>query len=98
MFYTYILASRRNGTLYTGSTEDLGVRVQQHKEKTIRGFTAKYGVDKLVWFEPHPSRDQAFQRERRIKEWRRSWKLQLIEAMNPDWLDLYERLPDLLAE
>ena len=71
MFYTYILASRRNGTLYTGSTDDLSVRIQQHKEKTLNGFTARYDVHMLVWFEEHPSRDEAFRRERQIKEWKR---------------------------
>jgi putative endonuclease len=98
MFYTYILASRRNGTLYTGMTEDLGVRVQQHKEKTLGGFTAKYGIDQLVWFEKHVTREEAFIRERRIKEWKRAWKLRLIEAINPDWRDLYDDLGELLAD
>jgi len=91
-FYVYILASKRNGTLYTGSTDDLGNRVWQHKTKAIEGFTAKYGVDKLVWCEAHDSRESAFTRERRIKEWKRKWKLNLIEASNPDWNDLYETL------
>ena len=98
MFYVYILASRRNGTIYTGSTDDLRVRVEQHKAKKFSGFTAKYGVDQLVWFESHPSRDQAFRRERQIKEWRRLWKLQLIEARNPNWLDLFDDLDRLLME
>ncbi|HEX7760500.1 MAG TPA: GIY-YIG nuclease family protein [Caulobacteraceae bacterium] len=88
MFYTYLLASGLNGTLYAGSTEDLITRVQFHKDKHFPGFTAKYGVDKLVWYELHPSRDQAFRRERQIKEWRRLWKIHLIERDNPNWLDL----------
>ena len=97
MFYTYILASQRNGTLYTGSTDDLAKRVYEHKEKVRRGFTAKYGVDKLVWFQAFELRENAFRRERRIKEWRRAWKLRLIEAQNPDWRDLYEDLNNLLG-
>ena len=97
MFYTYILASDRNGTLYVGSTDDLAKRVYQHKEKVYRGFTSKYGVDKLVWFEAFELRSNAFRRERRIKEWRRSWKLLLIEEANPTWRDLYDELNNLLA-
>jgi len=91
-FYVYIVASRRNGTLYTGSTEDLGVRIEAHKAKALPGFTARYGVDQLVWFESHPTREGAFKRERQIKEWRRAWKLELIERRNPRWDDLH---PDL---
>lgn len=94
-FYTYILASRRNGTLYTGSTDDLGRRVWEHKLKAVPGFTAKYGVSLLVWYERHDTRHAAFRRERQIKEWNRVWKLRLIEGENPDWLDLYEALSPL---
>ena len=97
MFYTYILASRRNGTLYAGSTENLFKRTYEHKERLRDGFTAKYGVHLLVWFEPHETRAGAFRHERRIKEWRRSWKLRLIEARNPDWADLYDELSDLIG-
>jgi len=89
-FFTYILASKRNGTLYTGHTDDLGRRVGDHKNREIKGFTAKYGVNRLVWFEEHGSRDEAFRRERQIKEWNRSWKIELIERLNPGWLDLLE--------
>lgn len=90
-FYVYILASRRNGTLYIGSTEDLGHRVWQHREKVWpNSFTARYGVTRLVWYEVHDTREGARLRERRLKEWRRSWKLMLIESSNPDWNDLYE--------
>ena len=96
MFYTYILASQRNGTLYTGSTDDLARRVHEHKTREIRGFTATYAVDRLVWFEAHESRHAAFRRERQIKEWRRAWKLRLIEEINPDWLDLTDELNNLL--
>ena len=91
-FYTYIVASRRNGTIYIGMTDDIGHRVWQHKTKEFKGFTAKYGCDKLVWYEVHVTRDAAYRRERRMKEWRRSWKLQLIEETNPTWTDLYETL------
>jgi len=90
VFYTYIVASRRNGTIYTGSTDDLIRRAYEHREKVRRGFTARYGVQILVWFEQHESREQAFRRERQIKEWRRAWKLRLIEENNPTWRDLYE--------
>ncbi|WP_286952596.1 MULTISPECIES: GIY-YIG nuclease family protein [Brevundimonas] len=92
-FYTYILAGRRNGTLYTGSTDDLLKRVVEHREKLRGGFTARYDVSRLVWYEHHGTRDEAFRRERQIKEWRREWKLDLIERMNPAWDDL---LPTLL--
>ena len=97
MFYTYILASGGNGTLYVGSTDDLRRRIHRHKTKQERGFTARYGVDKLVWFENFELRENAFRRERRIKEWRRSWKILLIEAENPTWRDLYDDLNNLLA-
>ncbi|MGV9009637.1 GIY-YIG nuclease family protein [Brevundimonas sp.] len=96
-FFTYITSSRRNGTLYTGSTDSLLVRAAQHKSKRFSGFTARHGVDLLVWFERHPTRDAAFRRERQIKKWNRPWKLRLIEELNPDWNDLAEalRLGDL---
>ena len=92
MVYVYIQASRRNGTLYTGSTDDLLKRVAEHREKLRDGFTARYAVTRLVWYEAHNSRETAFLRERRIKEWRREWKLDLIERMNPEWADLFETL------
>ncbi len=87
-FYVYILASRRNGTLYVGMTESLVVRISQHKLKIGPGFTAQYGVDMLVWYEIHDSREGAFKRERQIKKWNRVWKLELIERSNPEWRDL----------
>jgi len=90
VFYTYIVASKRNGTLYTGSTDGIINRVYEHREKVRRGFTAKYGVSILVWYELHDTREGAFRRERQIKEWRRSWKLRLIEERNPTWRDLWE--------
>jgi len=86
-FFVYIMASQRNGTLYVGSTDDIGRRVFEHQSR-IRGFTATYGCTLLVWLETHDSRESALIRERRIKEWRRVWKLQMIEAANPDWRDL----------
>ena len=98
MFYTYLAASRRNGTLYAGSTDDIRKRIEEHRAKRFDGFAARYGVTRLVWFESHPSRDQAFLRERQIKEWRRLWKLQLIEARNPNWIDLYDELDRWLME
>ncbi|MFJ6025818.1 GIY-YIG nuclease family protein [Brevundimonas sp. NPDC092305] len=89
-FFTYIVASRRNGTLYTGSTDGLIDRVIQHRDKRREGFTAKYGVALLVWYETHETRHAAFIRERQIKEWKRVWKLELIERTNPGWKDLFE--------
>ena len=91
-FFVYILASKRNGTLYVGSTDDLGARVWKHKQKAFPGFTAKYEVNKLVWFEAHETRESAFRRERQIKKWRRAWKIRMIEESNPDWRDVYETL------
>jgi len=88
-FFVYILASQRNGTLYTGSTDDLAKRIWQHKTKVFKGFTTDYGVNRLVWYETHEMREAAFTRERQIKEWKRRWKLELIEAMNSEWDDLY---------
>jgi putative endonuclease len=90
--YVYIMASRRNGTLYTGVTTDLLRRVHQHREGLIPGFTKLYGVKTLVWYELHSDVVQAIAREKTIKRWRRAWKLALIEALNPDWLDLWEVL------
>ncbi len=91
-FFTYILASDRNGTLYVGHTDDIARRVWLHREKALGGFTAKYGVDRLVWYVVHDSREEAFAHERRIKKWNRAWKLRMIEAVNSDWNDLYESL------
>jgi putative endonuclease len=89
-FYVYILASKRNGTLYTGVTSNLVQRVWQHKHNVVKGFTKKYNVKILVYFEVHPDAESAIIREKQIKKWRRSWKLQLIEKKNPDWKDLYD--------
>ena len=86
----YLLASRRNGTLYTGVTSNLIQRVWQHKNNLVDGFTKKYGVHTLVWFEVHQIMSSAIEREKAIKEWRRAWKIELIESVNPQWRDLYE--------
>ena len=88
----YILAGRRNGTLYTGVTSSLKKRVWEHKNNVVEGFTKRYGVHALVWYELHSNMESAITREKAIKEWKRRWKLELIEEMNPDWRDLYEEL------
>ena len=86
----YLLASKRNGTLYVGVTSNLAARIHQHRTGAVRGFTREYAVKQLVWFEQHATMDSAITREKRIKKWNRAWKLQLIEAENPDWRDLAE--------
>jgi len=86
----YILASGRNGTLYTGVTSALVARVRQHKLGTFEGFSKTYGCKTLVWYEAHAAMDAAIRREKQIKRWRRDWKLQLIESENPQWRDLSE--------
>ena len=91
-FYVYILANKRNGTLYIGVTSDLLKRVWEHKEKLSEGFTAKYGVDKLVYYEQFQDAEYALSREKRLKKYNRKWKLDLIEKSNPVWKDLYEEL------
>lgn len=88
-FCVYLLASAKNGTLYVGVTSDLVRRVGQHKSHEIEGFTKRYGVDRLVWFELHESSDGAIRREKQIKEWKRAWKIGLIEEHNPEWADLF---------
>jgi len=89
MFYVYLLASKPHGTLYVGVTSDLIRRVFEHKSKAVPGFTARYRVDTLVWFEAHNSIQAAIRREKQIKEWKREWKFNLIERDNPHWIDLY---------
>lgn len=88
----YLLTNKRNGTLYVGVTSNLPKRVWEHKTKVVKGFTEKYGVDKLVWYERHETMESAIQREKSMKFWKRHWKLKIIEEMNPDWRDLYEEL------
>jgi putative endonuclease len=88
----YILASKRNGTLYIGVTSDLIKRVWEHKNNMVEGFTKRYGVHQLVWYEIHDNMESAMEREKRLKNWKRAWKLKLIEGVNPDWEDLYHRI------
>lgn len=85
----YILASKRNGTLYTGVTSDLVKRIWEHKNDLVDGFTKQYRVHNLVWYELHADMISAIEREKNIKEWKRAWKIKLIEDNNPDWKDLY---------
>ena len=89
----YLLASKPNGTLYTGVTSNLLKRVWEHKNNVVDGFTRKYAVHSLVWYEIHDSMDSAIQKEKTIKNWKRAWKIKVIVEMNPQWNDLY---PDLL--
>ena len=92
MFYVYLLASKPYGTLYVGVTSDLVRRVFEHKSRAVPGFTARYRVDTLVWFEAHDSGEAAIRREKQLKEWKRDWKFNLIERSNPHWTDLYHHL------
>jgi putative endonuclease len=92
MFYVYLLANKRYGTLYMGTTSDLARRVWQHKNKLVPGFTQKDQVDRLVWFEVHGSQAAALRREKQIKKRTRNWKINLLERDNPRWLDLYPSL------
>jgi putative endonuclease len=91
-YFCYLLASKHNGTLYTGVTSNLLCRVYQHKMGLGEGFTQKYNVNQLVWFEEFSEIQQAIQREKQIKKWNRNWKRHLIEEKNPDWDDLYHAL------
>ena len=91
-YYVYILASRRNGTLYIGVTNDLARRVYEHREGTADGFTKRYGVKLLVYVESFPDIRDAIAREKVLKKWRRAWKLKLIESSNSQWQDLYGSL------
>jgi len=90
--FTYILASTVVGTLYVGVTSDLVKRVSEHKNGTYGGFTAKYKVHRLVYFEEFGSMELAITREKQLKKWKRAWKIQLIESMNPKWADLFPQL------
>ena len=91
-FHVYIMASKRNGTLYVGVTSDLIKRVWQHKNNEVAGFTEKYDVHDLVFFEQHDNAESAIMREKRLKKWNRAWKLRLIEEKNPQWKDLYPEI------
>jgi putative endonuclease len=92
--YVYLLASRKQGTLYLGVTRDLIRRTYQHKTKELPGFTSRYDIRRLVWFETYDDPMTAIMREKEIKKWRRAWKIALIETENPDWKDLY---PDIIT-
>ena len=91
-FYVYILCSKRNGTLYIGITSDLIKRLYEHKNDLVNGFTKKYNVHRLVWYEIHESAESAITREKQIKKWKRAWKIKMIEQSNPEWNDLYETI------
>ncbi|WP_024327297.1 GIY-YIG nuclease family protein [Thioalkalivibrio sp. AKL19] len=88
----YILTNRREGTLYTGVTSNLPSRIAQHRDDFVPGFTRRYKLYRLVWFEQHESMDEAIRREKQIKRWRRPWKIDLVETENPTWRDLYDNL------
>lgn len=91
-YYVYLLASEKYGTLYLGVTNDIVRRVYEHKSKAVAGFTKRYAVDKLVWFEIYDDPTSAIAREKELKKWRRDWKIRLIEESNPQWIDLYPQL------
>jgi len=91
-FYVYILASKRNGTLYIGVTSELPKRIWEHKEGLVEGFTKKYNIEIVVYFEVHENIESAITREKQLKKWNRKWKLRLIEEKNPEWNDLYKTL------
>ncbi|WP_066096959.1 GIY-YIG nuclease family protein [Xanthomonas massiliensis] len=89
---TYILASKRNGTLYVGVTSNLVARIWQHRQHVAPGFTQCYGVQRLVWYELHPTMEAAIVHEKRLKRWNRAWKIRLIEERNPYWHDLWPEI------
>jgi putative endonuclease len=91
-FFVYVLANKRNETLYIGHTDDLVKRLWQHRNNMMPGFTARYGIKTLIWHEAHETRESAFLRERQIKRWNRAWKLELIEKQNPQWCDLWQEV------
>jgi putative endonuclease len=91
-YYVYILASRKDGTIYLGVTNDLIRRIYEHRIKAIRSFTSKYNITRLVWFEVYDDPISAISREKELKKWKRIWKVQLIEAKNPRWNDLYDEI------
>ena len=88
----YIMTNKRNGTLYIGVTSNLAQRAWQHKNNLVAGFTKRYGTHTLVWYETHDTMSEAIMREKRVKEWKRAWNLEMISAFNPDWHDLYDDL------
>ena len=92
MYYVYLLASRKNGTLYLGVTNNLIRRTYEHRTNAVPGFTSRHGVHRLVWFECYDDPTNAITREKELKKWRREWKINLIERDNPDWMDLYDSI------
>ncbi len=90
--YIYIITNKKHGVLYTGITHDLRKRIYQHKNKTIEGFSSKYNLTNLVYYEHHTDKWAAAERERKLKNWKRNWKIDLVEKMNPEWIDLYDTL------
>lgn len=92
MYYLYILASKKNGTLYIGVTNKLVKRIYEHKNELVEGFSKKYKVHDLVYFEEYKDVDEAISREKRLKKWNRAWKIKLIEINNPSWSDLYSKI------
>lgn len=91
-YHVYIMTNRKDGTLYIGVTNNLARRAYEHREKLADGFTRKYNLTKLVYYEAYTSAQEAIQREKNMKEWNRAWKIELIAKMNPDWRDLYDDL------
>ncbi len=91
-FFVYMMASKRNGTIYIGVTADLPSRIYIHRENLVAGFTRRYGVHRLVWYEWLETAEPAIRREKQLKKWNRAWKIRLIEEMNPTWEDLYPSL------
>ena len=91
-YFVYLLASQKNGTLYAGVTNNLVRRIHEHRSDAVPGFTSRYAVHQLVWFESTPSVEAAIQREKQLKNWKREWKVALIEKENPGWADLFEGL------
>lgn len=97
-YYIYILASKRNGALYIGITSGLIKRIWEHKNKLVDGFTRKYNINKLIYYEQYSDPENAIKREKRLKKYNRKWKLNLIEKVNPNWKDLYEEITTGLPE
>ena len=91
-YYVYLLASKKYGTLYIGVTNDIVRRIHEHKSKVVAGFSKRYSVDRLVWFEIYDDPITAIEREKELKKWRRGWKIRLIEEQNPEWIDLYPQI------
>ena len=91
-FCVYILANKPRGTVYVGVTSNLPQRIGQHREKLVDGFTRKYGLERLVWFEVHESAESAITREKQLKKWNRLWKIELVEQTNAQWRDLYDEI------